>query len=88
MDKEKQKTYDIFISYRRKGGEIMARLLYVMLEERGYSVFYDRESLRTGRFDESIKVAIKQCDDFILILSPEMFDGRKPENDEVLKEVI
>ena len=66
----------------------MARLLYVMLEERGYSVFYDRESLRTGRFDESIKVAIKQCDDFILILSPEMFDGRKPENDEVLKEVI
>ena len=35
MDKEKQKTYDIFISYRRKGGETMARLMYDMLEETG-----------------------------------------------------
>ena len=42
MGKEKEKQFDIFISYRRDGGEIMARLLYFMLTNRGYTVFYDR----------------------------------------------
>lgn len=88
MEKKSQKTYDIFISYRRQGGEIMARFLFMMLADRGYSVFYDRECLRTGRYDEDIKQAIENCCDFILILSPRMFDGKSPENDEVLKEVI
>ena len=86
MSKEKQ--FDIFISYRRDGGEIMARLLYFMLTSRGYSVFYDREAMDSGRFDKNIESAIKGCTDFILILSPNIFKkkaGAKVDN--VLEEI-
>ncbi len=79
--------YDIFISYRRDGGEIMARLLYFMLTSRGYTVFYDREAMDSGRFDENIRNAIESCTDFILILSHHIFDGRIPEEDNVLAEI-
>ena len=86
MSKEKQ--FDIFISYRRDGGEIMARLLYFMLTSRGYSVFYDREAMDSGRFDKNIESAIEGCTDFILILSPNIFKkkaGAKVDN--VLEEI-
>ena len=78
---EKDKHFDIFISYRRDGGEIMARLLYFMLTNRGYTVFYDREAMDSGRFDKNIQKAIENCTDFILILSPHIF--RKKEGDAV-----
>lgn len=86
--KDKNKKYDVFISYRRDGGEVMARLLYIMLSDRGYSVFYDRVSIKTGRFDETIADAIKDCTDFILVLSENMFKDRDPSKDEVIKELI
>ena len=84
----KNKQYDIFISYRRDGGEIMARLLYFMLINRGYTVFYDREAMESGRFDKNIQRAIEGCTDFILILSPHIF-RKKEDNkvDQVLEEV-
>ena len=81
MGKEKEKQFDIFISYRRDGGEIMARLLYFMLTNRGYTVFYDREAMEAGRFDKNIQRAIEGCTDFILILSPNIF--KKKSSDEV-----
>lgn len=34
-------TYDIFISYRRKGGAQYARIIQLMLAQRGYKVFLD-----------------------------------------------
>ena len=42
----KTMKYDIFISYRRDGGDTLAQLIYDRLTDRGYSVFLDIESLR------------------------------------------
>ena len=44
----KTMKYDIFISYRRDGGDTLAQLIYDRLTDRGYSVFLDIESLRSG----------------------------------------
>lgn len=41
------KKYDIFISYRRNGGEFTAKTLRDKLEDLGYRVFFDVESLRS-----------------------------------------
>ena len=39
------KSYDIFISYRRSDGKLLARLLKESLEKRGYRVFLDMDEL-------------------------------------------
>lgn len=64
----------IFISYRREGGETMAQLLYDKLTDRGYQVFYDIETLKSGAFDTKLYQKIEECDDFILILPPQALD--------------
>ena len=45
---------DVFISYRRKGADKDALLLQMVLEQRGYSVFYDIDSMEHGLFNEQI----------------------------------
>lgn len=64
----------IFISYRRDGGESMAQLLYDKLTDRGYQVFYDIETLKSGAFDTKLYQKIEECDDFILVLPPQALD--------------
>lgn len=83
----KESIYDVFISYRRNGGEVLARLVYFMLTSKGYTVFYDREKLKSGRFDENIQNVIESCTDFVLILSPKMFDNIKLEEFNILTEI-
>lgn len=61
-------TYDIFISYRRDGGDALAVLLEERLSRLGYSVFLDVESLRSGDFNESLLDSIENCTDFLLVL--------------------
>ena len=58
----------IFISYRRDGGDVMAKMLNDRLAEMGYDVFYDIESLKAGAFDVKLYEEIEGCTDFILIL--------------------
>ena len=41
-------AYDIFISYRRDGGEYTAKILRDHLQEDGYRAVFDVESLRSG----------------------------------------
>lgn len=65
---------DIFISYRREGGEFLASLLYQRLSSDGYSVFLDVESLRSGKFNEQLFRVIEECTDFLLILPPNGLD--------------
>ena len=65
---------DIFISYRRDGGDMAAMYFYQALKERGYNVFYDLEVLRAGKFNEALLDSIKSCTDFVLILSPRALD--------------
>ena len=63
--------YDIFISYRREGGAQYARILQLMLQQRGYRVFLDYDELTDGVFSDHIKTAIKESPIFMLVLSKE-----------------
>ena len=69
-----KKGYDIFISYRRDGGESTAKILRDKLTELGYSVFFDVESLRSGDFNTKLYSVIEECSDFLLVLSPGALD--------------
>ena len=51
--------YDIFISYRREGGDMLAHILYERLTEKGYTVFQDIEVLRSGKFNTELYEKIK-----------------------------
>lgn len=63
-------SYQIFISYRRDGGESLAALLYERFRQRGYRVFYDVESLRSGEFNKKLLSVIEECEDVLLVLPP------------------
>lgn len=81
-------NYDVFISYRRDGGDMFAHILYERLTAKGYSVFQDVESLRSGKFNAAIYERINECIDFILILPPSGLDRCVNEDDWVRKEVL
>jgi len=68
------KKYDIFLSYRRDGGESMAILLRDRLTAKGYSVFLDVESLNSGSFNEKLLSTIESCTDFIVVCSKGSLD--------------
>lgn len=61
--------YDIFISYRRNGGEMYASFIYEKLRYLGYNVFQDQQSLGGGFFDENLFATLAHCSDMILILT-------------------
>ena len=82
----KQK-YDIFISYRRTGGAQYARIIQLMLSQRGYKVFLDYDELTDGRFGEHIQDAIESAPIFMLVLSKEALARCKNEGDWVRREI-
>ena len=65
---------DVFISYRREVGGILAMALHQHLTERGLDVFYDIESLRAGQFDTAILNQIAARPYFLLVLTPGTLD--------------
>lgn len=83
----KKQQYDIFISYRRNGGAQYARILQLMLIQRGYSVFLDYDELTDGIFGEHIVKAIKDAPVFMLVLSPHALERCRNEGDWVRKEI-
>ena len=80
-------SYDIFISYRRNGGEHTAKIIKDSLTEQGYSVFFDVESLRSGNFNTKLYSVIDECRDFIVILSPDALERCNDPSDWVRREV-
>ncbi len=74
------KKYDIFISYRRSSYET-ASLIATRLLAAGYSVFFDIESLRSGKFNEQLYEVIDGCKDFIVVLSQNALDRCVNEDD-------
>jgi len=83
----KQPKYDIFISYRRDGGAQYARILQLMLNQRGYKVFLDYDELTDGKFGDHIQSAIKDAQIFMLVLSKEALVRCKNEGDWVRREI-
>lgn len=79
--------YQIFISYRRDGGEDLAGRISDKLKNLGYRVFYDIESMRSGTFNTQIFSAIDGCDDVLLILPQGALERCKDENDWVRLEI-
>ena len=69
-----EKKYDIFISYRRSGGEDAAKLLAEKLRNDKYNVSFDQDNLGNGDFDKQLLKRIEECEDFILICDANVFD--------------
>ena len=81
----KQK-YDIFVSYRRSSYDT-ANLIATRLKAAGYSVFFDMETLRSGKFNEQLYEVIDNCTDFLVVLPPQALDRCVNEDDWVRLEV-
>ena len=79
--------YQIFISYRHDGGEYLARLLEYKLTARGFKVFFDVESLRSGPFDKTLFEKIAECTDILVVLPPNGLDRCTDPEDWVRLEV-
>ncbi|GBN10412.1 Sterile alpha and TIR motif-containing protein 1 [Araneus ventricosus] len=71
---DKQKSLDVFVSYRRSNGSQLASLLKVHLQLRGFSVFIDVERLEAGKFDNNLLNSIRQAKHFLLVLTPNALD--------------
>ena len=82
-----KEAYDVFLSYRRDGGETMAILLRDRLTAKGYRVFLDVESLNSGSFNERLLRVIEGCTDFIMVLSKGSLDRCVNEGDWVRTEI-
>jgi hypothetical protein len=88
------KKFDIFISYRRKGGFDTAKLIYDRLRMDGYSVSFDIDTLVNGNFDVELEQRVNGCKDFLLVLNSGIFDrffvsneDYDPDNDWVRREI-
>lgn len=81
------KPYDIFVSYRREGGEDKARILNQHLSTVGYNVFFDHEAAISGEFESVILAAVEVAPIFILLLTPGCLDRCVSEKDWVRREI-
>lgn len=79
--------YDIFICYRRSESSVDAEEIYKYLKHNGFRVFKDDNAERPGNAYEYIEEIIKNCKDFIIILSKHSLDECANRNDWVRKEV-
>lgn len=79
--------YDVFISYRREGGDKYARTIQQALEKQ-YRVFLDFDELKDGVFDQRIIDAISESPVFLLILSKGALDRCVNEDDWVRQEIL
>ncbi len=79
--------YDIFRSYRIDGGAQYARILQLMLIQRGYKVFLDYDELTDGVFSDKIVAAIKEAPVFMLVLSKGSMIRCANDGDWVRKEI-
>ena len=81
------KKYDIFISYRRDGGSETAKMIRDTLVEKGYRVFLDIESLRSGQFNTELYNVIDNSKDILVVLPENGLDRCVDENDWVRLEI-
>lgn len=79
--------YQIFISYRRSGGEFLGKLLSDSLRKKGYRVFFDVEDMHSGMFNRQIQDVLSQISDVVLVLSAHALDKCTDENDWVRREI-
>lgn len=84
----KNMAFDIFISYRRVGGDTSAKLIQQILIHEGYHPFLDAEDMHFGMVHEQISAALDECEHFILICTPHALDLCQSEGDLVRQEIL
>lgn len=72
-------SFDIFISYKRSDGTILAKLFRKLLEEQGYRVFLDLKELHRGRFDLQLQEQLHSCTDVLCVLTPDYAQSLRQE---------
>lgn len=75
--------YDVFLSYRRKGGSERAELLKAILVKHGYDekrIFMDTHSLRGGDFRAKLTAAIENSNNVVVLITKGCFDGVKEDD--------
>lgn len=82
----KQNRYDIFISYRRTAYDT-ANLVAEKLRNAGYRVFFDVDTLTSGKFNEQLLEVIRHCTDFIIVLPKDGLDRCNDPEDWIRREV-
>jgi hypothetical protein len=65
---------DVFISYRRKTGAVLAQLLNMHFKAAGLRVFLDVENLGTGAFDVALQRQLTAARNVVVILSEGALD--------------
>ena len=78
---------EVFISYRREVGGILALALYQNLSEHGLNAFYDIESIRAGQFDTIIHDQIAARPYFLLVLTPGTLERCDDQSDWLRREI-
>lgn len=69
--------FDVFISYRRSDGQVVADELYRYLTAKGLRVFLDKEKLeKGGTFPEQLREKLLMAPNYILIASNDVFKFR------------
>lgn len=76
----------VFISYRRTNVDT-ALLIYQNLTQKGYDVFFDFESIKTGDFGKFIYQNIESRAHFVVILKPKTLDRCVNPDDWVRREI-
>lgn len=72
----KEKTYDVFISYRRQGGAEKTELVKGELIKRGFResrMFMDTRSLSSGNYMESILKALDASRNLVVVITKDSF---------------
>ncbi len=74
-----QSTYDVFISHASEDKDSLARPLYLALQSRGVSVWFDEASLELGdSLHQKIDEGLSRCRYGVVILSPRFLAKRWP----------
>lgn len=79
--------YDVFISYRRDKGLLIARSLQQALTNLGLKVFFDMEELRDGKFNEKLYDAIEKSKNVIFLMTEGALDRCLNDGDWVRNEL-
>ena len=71
---EEEEYVDVFLSYRRKTGAVLAQLLSMHFKAAGLKVFLDVENLGTGAFDVALKAQLMAARNVVVVLSEGALD--------------
>lgn len=80
--------YDVFISYKREGGDIWAELVRAILVYKYHlNVFLDVDTLHGGEWSPQLRDAIKESSNVVIILFKDLGKKLKLENDVFIQEI-